>query len=197
MDLTPEGAGDMDPAALARLDLVLGAFHSKLRLRDDQIERYFRGLENPDIHVLTHPAVASTTSARVCRATGSASLVAPRRSGRPSRSMPTPTATAAILAGVSRDQVLNLLAARALAERVGLIRATKAATSNGRSITAMPAKRERIDTTPGKKGGSHYVRRDREGKFTSDQTSVGRSVTQDRRLGANTNAPRGMKDRGD
>jgi DNA polymerase (family 10) len=55
MDLTPEGAGDMDPTVLARLDLVLGAFHSKLRLRDDQTERYFRGLENPDIQVLAHP----------------------------------------------------------------------------------------------------------------------------------------------
>ena len=55
MDLTPEGAGDMDPPVLARLDLVLGAFHSKLRLRDDQTERYLRGLENPDIQVLAHP----------------------------------------------------------------------------------------------------------------------------------------------
>src|SRR2546430_7020952 len=55
MDITPDGAGDMDPGVLARLDLVLGAFHSKLRLRDDQTERYFRGLANPDIHVLAHP----------------------------------------------------------------------------------------------------------------------------------------------
>src|SRR2546427_12582535 len=55
MDLTPEGAGDMDPSALARLDLVLGAFHSKLRLRDDQTERYLTALANPDVHVLAHP----------------------------------------------------------------------------------------------------------------------------------------------
>src|SRR5947207_10859670 len=55
MDLTPEGAGDMDPETLAGLDLVLGAFHSKLRLRDDQTDRYFRGLDNPDIQVLAHP----------------------------------------------------------------------------------------------------------------------------------------------
>jgi DNA polymerase (family 10) len=55
MDLTPEGAGDMDPAALARLDLVLGAFHSKLRLKDDQTARYLRALDNPDIQVLAHP----------------------------------------------------------------------------------------------------------------------------------------------
>jgi putative hydrolase len=55
MDLTPEGASDMDAAALASLDLVLGAFHSKLRLRDDQTERYLRALANPDIQVLAHP----------------------------------------------------------------------------------------------------------------------------------------------
>ena len=55
MDLTPEGVGDMDPAALAALDLVLGAFHSKLRLRDDQTERYLCALANPDVHVLAHP----------------------------------------------------------------------------------------------------------------------------------------------
>jgi DNA polymerase (family 10) len=55
MDLTPEGAGDMDPSELESLDLVLGAFHSKLRLRGDQTERYLRALANPDIHVLAHP----------------------------------------------------------------------------------------------------------------------------------------------
>jgi len=55
MDLTPEGAGDMDAEALARLDLVLGAFHSKLRLKDDQTDRYLRALANPDIDVLAHP----------------------------------------------------------------------------------------------------------------------------------------------
>src|SRR5438132_13088785 len=55
MDLTPEGAGDMDPERLAELDLALGASHSKLRLRDDQSDRYVRGLENPDIQVRAHP----------------------------------------------------------------------------------------------------------------------------------------------
>ena len=55
MNLSPEGEGDMDPAALARLDLVLGAFHSKLRLNEDQTERYLAAVRNPDIHVLAHP----------------------------------------------------------------------------------------------------------------------------------------------
>lgn len=57
-------------------------------------------------------------------------------------------------------------------------------------------KRERIDTTPGKAGGSRFVRRDG-GRFTSDQTSAGRSVAQDKRVKAKKTAPKGMKDRGD
>src|SRR5437879_3904395 len=55
MNLTPEGAGDMSPTALARLDLVLGAFHSALRRREDQTARYVAALRNPDVHVLAHP----------------------------------------------------------------------------------------------------------------------------------------------
>jgi histidinol phosphatase-like PHP family hydrolase len=55
MNLSPEGEGDMDPEALGRLDLVLGAFHSKLRLVEDQTERYLKALRNPDVHVLAHP----------------------------------------------------------------------------------------------------------------------------------------------
>jgi DNA polymerase (family X) len=55
MNLTPAGEGDMDPAALATLDLVLGAFHSKLRVTDDQTARYLAALRNPDFHVLAHP----------------------------------------------------------------------------------------------------------------------------------------------
>ncbi|HEX9891232.1 MAG TPA: PHP domain-containing protein [Actinomycetota bacterium] len=55
MNLSPQGEGDMDPAALATLDVVLGAFHSKLRVTDDQTVRYLAALANPDIHVLAHP----------------------------------------------------------------------------------------------------------------------------------------------
>jgi histidinol phosphatase-like PHP family hydrolase len=55
MNLSPEGEGDMDPDALDRLDLVLGAFHSKLRETTDQTERYLRALRNPTINVLAHP----------------------------------------------------------------------------------------------------------------------------------------------
>jgi DNA polymerase (family 10) len=162
MDVTPDGAGDMDSTVLGHLDLVLGAFHSKLRLRDDQTERYFRALDNPDIHVLAHPrgriynfrAGLSCDWERVARravATGTALEI----DAYPDRqdldverlrivaaegawvSIGTDAHTpselvflevgiaAAILAGVPRERVLNLLSERELADRVGLVRATK------------------------------------------------------------------------
>jgi len=55
MNLSPEGQGDMDPDALGTLDLVLGAFHSKLRVTEDQTERYVAAVRNPTVHVLAHP----------------------------------------------------------------------------------------------------------------------------------------------
>jgi histidinol phosphatase-like PHP family hydrolase len=55
MDVFEDGSGDMDPAALRRLDLVLGAFHTKLREREDRTDRYVAALGNPDVHVLAHP----------------------------------------------------------------------------------------------------------------------------------------------
>jgi histidinol phosphatase-like PHP family hydrolase len=55
MDVFDDGSADMEPAALADLDVVLGAFHSKLRIRDDMTERYLAALRNPDVHVLVHP----------------------------------------------------------------------------------------------------------------------------------------------
>ena len=55
MNLSPEGEGDMDPHALRPLDLVLGAFHSKLRLTEDQTERYLKALRNPTVTTLAHP----------------------------------------------------------------------------------------------------------------------------------------------
>jgi len=55
MNLSPEGEGDMEPEALAWLDLVLGAFHSKLRVTEDQTERYLAAVRNPQVSVLAHP----------------------------------------------------------------------------------------------------------------------------------------------
>ena len=55
LNLNPRGEGDMDPRALAKLDIVLGSFHSVLRVKHDQTERYLAALRNPDIQILGHP----------------------------------------------------------------------------------------------------------------------------------------------
>ena len=55
LNLSPMGTGDMDQAALDRLDLVLGCFHSALRRKEDQTERYLAALRNPSIRILGHP----------------------------------------------------------------------------------------------------------------------------------------------
>jgi DNA polymerase (family 10) len=55
MNLSPDGSGDMEPAAMAELDLVLGCFHSALRRTEDQTARYLAGVRNPDIQILGHP----------------------------------------------------------------------------------------------------------------------------------------------
>jgi DNA polymerase (family X) len=54
-DIFPDGSLDMDDDALGSLDLVLGAFHSKLRSTADETERYLRALRQPRLHVLAHP----------------------------------------------------------------------------------------------------------------------------------------------
>jgi histidinol phosphatase-like PHP family hydrolase len=55
LNLNPSGAGDMEPATLSRLDLVIGCFHSALRKKEDQTERYLAALRNPDLQILGHP----------------------------------------------------------------------------------------------------------------------------------------------
>jgi putative hydrolase len=55
VDLFADGTLDMDEDSLASLDLVLGAFHSQLRSKDDQTERYLAALNQPRLHVLAHP----------------------------------------------------------------------------------------------------------------------------------------------
>ena len=55
LNLSPEGRGDMDEYALQSLDLVLGCFHSALRRKEDQTERYLAALRNPSVHILGHP----------------------------------------------------------------------------------------------------------------------------------------------
>jgi histidinol phosphatase-like PHP family hydrolase len=55
LNLNPHGEGDMLKTALARLDLVLGSFHSALRVKQDQTARYIAALRNPSVQILGHP----------------------------------------------------------------------------------------------------------------------------------------------
>jgi len=58
----------------------------------------------------------------------------------------------------------------------------------------MARKREMIEPNQGDK---RYVRRDAAGRFTEDQSNVGRSLSADRRSKSKTVAPKGMGDKGD
>jgi putative hydrolase len=55
MNLSRRGEGDMSPESLSALDLVLGSFHSSLRITEDQTDRYLVALHNPNIQILGHP----------------------------------------------------------------------------------------------------------------------------------------------
>ena len=55
VDLFADGSIDMDDDSLGSLDLVLGAFHSALRSKEDETERYLAALNQPRLHVLAHP----------------------------------------------------------------------------------------------------------------------------------------------
>jgi len=55
LNLNPAGQGDMEGHSLDNLDLVLGCFHSSLRKKEDQTERYVAALRNPEIQILGHP----------------------------------------------------------------------------------------------------------------------------------------------
>lgn len=57
----------------------------------------------------------------------------------------------------------------------------------------MAGNRELIDTGTSKR----YIRRDDQGRFTTDQVDVGRSLAADQRQQAKTTAPAGQGDRGD
>jgi DNA polymerase (family 10) len=45
----------MDWRALRKLDLVLGCFHSSLRTKENQTNRYIAAMQNPDVQILGHP----------------------------------------------------------------------------------------------------------------------------------------------
>src|SRR5204862_8170998 len=55
MNLNPQGKGDMEARSLKRLDLVVGSFHSRLRVKEDQTDRYLAALRNPHVNILGHP----------------------------------------------------------------------------------------------------------------------------------------------
>jgi histidinol phosphatase-like PHP family hydrolase len=55
MNLNPSGSGDMPLDSLRTLDVVLGSFHSALRRKEDQTDRYLAALSHPGIHILGHP----------------------------------------------------------------------------------------------------------------------------------------------
>jgi len=58
----------------------------------------------------------------------------------------------------------------------------------------MARKREMIEPNQGDK---RYARRDAAGRFTEDQSNVGRSLSADRRSKSKTVVPKGMGDKGD
>jgi histidinol phosphatase-like PHP family hydrolase len=55
MNLSVDGAGDMDDDVLEELDLLVAAFHSKLRVTTDETARYVRAVANPRVNILAHP----------------------------------------------------------------------------------------------------------------------------------------------
>ena len=55
LNLSPTGDGDMEPSALTDLDVVVGSFHSKLRVKDDQTQRALGAVRNPHVQVIGHP----------------------------------------------------------------------------------------------------------------------------------------------
>ena len=57
VDILEDGKLDLPDAVLARLDLVVGAVHSKFNLsRKKQTERILRALDNPHFTILAHPS---------------------------------------------------------------------------------------------------------------------------------------------
>jgi histidinol phosphatase-like PHP family hydrolase len=55
MNLSTRGEGDQDPSFLLGLNLVIGALHSRLRLTEDQTDRYVAALSNSSRHIRAHP----------------------------------------------------------------------------------------------------------------------------------------------
>jgi histidinol phosphatase-like PHP family hydrolase len=54
-NILDDGTLDMSPEDLRRLDLVVAAPHSKLRVPDDQTPRMLGAVRTPGVHILGHP----------------------------------------------------------------------------------------------------------------------------------------------
>ena len=56
MDILEDGGLDLPDAVLGRLDLVIGAVHSKLHLsRAQQTRRILKAMDHPHFSILAHP----------------------------------------------------------------------------------------------------------------------------------------------
>jgi PHP domain len=96
LNLDPHGKGDMGPKSLQRLDLVLGCFHSALRRKEDQTERYLAALravhgkeshlaEAPRVHIERRQNRFRETLAQSVQHRCDRSHVSSRRTGRKRR----------------------------------------------------------------------------------------------------------------
>lgn len=56
LNLGPVGEADMEADALRKLDIVVGSFHSKLRVKVDQTDRCIGAARNPEVQVIGHPS---------------------------------------------------------------------------------------------------------------------------------------------
>jgi histidinol phosphatase-like PHP family hydrolase len=54
-NISEDGAPDMEPEELRRLEIVVAAPHAALRLAADQTERMVRAVRTPGVHILGHP----------------------------------------------------------------------------------------------------------------------------------------------
>jgi histidinol phosphatase-like PHP family hydrolase len=55
LNFSTTGDGDMEPSALGELDVVVGSFHSKLRVKEDQTARAIGAVRNPHVQIVGHP----------------------------------------------------------------------------------------------------------------------------------------------
>ena len=55
LNFSTTGDGDMEPSALNELDVVVGSFHSRLRVKEDQTPRALGAVRNPHVQIVGHP----------------------------------------------------------------------------------------------------------------------------------------------